>query len=86
MDNDESLAIVLGDIPRNVDRLIVLYPCSEGQTACRWFGMSAEQVASTLYQMADGVVEQRVPLKPWRTAWDAGAGKGGSGCSDSGNG
>lgn len=64
VDNDSALAAVLRDIPRDADRLIVLYPTSDGQTACRWFGMSAEQVAMTLYQLADGVVEQRLPLRP----------------------
>lgn len=61
-DDPRYLAQILAAIPGDADRVIVIYPCADGQSACRWFGMSAEQVASTLYQMADGVVEQRLPL------------------------
>ena len=44
------------------DRAIVVFP-KGSQSGCRFLGMSAEQTAETLYQVADAIVAQLVPLK-----------------------
>ena len=66
MTDAEMLAEIWGNIPPDADRIIVIYPCAGQQSACRWFGMTPEGVAKTLYQMADGVVTQRIPLPKLR--------------------
>lgn len=53
----------LASLPADIDRIIVIYPTGKGTSACRWFGMSAEGVAETLYSVADSVVDQRIPMK-----------------------
>jgi hypothetical protein len=47
-------------IPDDVERAIAIYPSGD-HTACKWFGMTKEQVASHLYQIADEIVNQ-MPL------------------------
>ena len=51
-------------IPDDVDRAIAIYPDgTDSKTVCRWYGMTREQVASHLYQIADEIVNQ-LPLPP----------------------
>lgn len=57
---------MLADIPPGTERALVAYPTPDGYWAVRWVGVTAEQAASLLYQMADGVVDQRIPP---REAW-----------------
>lgn len=45
---------------------VVIYPTKDGQWACRYIGLTHEQAASVLYQMADGVVDQKIPPPDWR--------------------
>jgi hypothetical protein len=47
-------------MPDHADRAIIIYPDGE-KTACVWFGMTREQVANHLYQIADEIVNQ-LPL------------------------
>jgi len=47
------------------DRCIVIFPVGQ-QSGCRFLGMTAEQTAETLYRVADEIVRQRVPLKPYK--------------------
>lgn len=54
---------LLATVPLDSDRCVVIFPAEDGQTAIRWHGITAKQLAEILYQCADGVVEQRVPLK-----------------------
>ncbi|MCM2311389.1 MAG: hypothetical protein NDI84_08300 [Steroidobacteraceae bacterium] len=64
-----EVAQALADIPADADRVIVIYPTGKGgEYACRWAGISAEQAASCLYQMADFIVDQKIPPDPrWGT-------------------
>jgi len=55
-----SSQILKAGIPETVDRAIAIYPEGD-KTVCRWFGMTKEQVASHLYQIADEIVNQ-MPL------------------------
>jgi len=48
------------DIAEDLDRAIAIYPEGD-RTVCRWFGMTREQVASHLYQVADEIVNQLPP-------------------------
>ncbi len=57
-----SVKELLSGIP-TVDRAIVIFPADGLESSVRWVGMTAEQVASTLYQVADEVLRQRVPLR-----------------------
>jgi hypothetical protein len=59
----EMLDAIFASVPREADRVIIIYPSVPGESACRWFGMSAEGVAETLYQVADSIVDQRIPMK-----------------------
>lgn len=55
----------LADIPDDCERVVVIYPTGKtGEYACRWAGISAEQAASCLYQMADFIVDQKIPPDP----------------------
>lgn len=56
---------LLAKVPADADRAVVIFP--EGkQTAVQWIGMTAEQVAELLYQMADEIVDRRIPPPDWR--------------------
>lgn len=61
----DQLFELIAEAPADTDRAILIYPSGPGerQTAIRWYGMNAEQVAMTLYNLADEVLRQRVPLK-----------------------
>lgn len=45
-----------GRVAPDTDRCIVIYP-SGGKTSCAWIGLTKEQVASHLYQIADEIVK-----------------------------
>ena len=60
----DDLFHLLAAVPPKADRAIVIYPVEGGQWACQWIGLSAQQAASVLSQMADGVVDQRLALRP----------------------
>jgi hypothetical protein len=45
---------------------VLIYPTKNGEWAVRWVGLTPEQAASILYQMADGIVDQRIPPPDWR--------------------
>lgn len=66
MDNDQKLAVVLGRIPRDADRLIVLYPAGAygEKTAIGYFGLTPAQLAETLYAIADEIVGKAVDARP----------------------
>jgi len=48
-------------VPDESDRAIFIWPSEDGKTACAWVGMDREQVANTLYQIADEIVKQLPP-------------------------
>jgi hypothetical protein len=45
---------------------VLIYPMPSGEWACRYVGLTDEQAASILYQMADGIVDQKIPPPDWR--------------------
>jgi hypothetical protein len=55
-----SVPLLKAEMPDDMDRAIAIYPEGD-RTVCRWFGMTREQVASHLYQIADEIVNQ-MPL------------------------
>jgi hypothetical protein len=61
MSPEEAVRLLLARA-EGADRVVLLYPRGD-QTACAWYGMSAEQAAEHLYQCADEIVRQCVPLK-----------------------
>ena len=54
--------VLKAGVPSTVDRAIFIYPTPDDQTACRWFGLSKQQVASHLYQIADQIVAELPPV------------------------
>lgn len=46
---------------------VLVYPCKTGEWAVRYVGLTPEQAAEILYQMADGIVDQKIPPPDWRT-------------------
>ena len=63
MTDDEAARMIEGISQWDV--AIVIFPSGD-QSGCRWLGMSAEQVAVTLYKVADEILLQRVPLKQFK--------------------
>jgi hypothetical protein len=61
MSPDEAVRLLLARA-EGADRVVLLYPRGD-QTACSWYGMSAEQAVEHLYQCADEILRQCVPLK-----------------------
>lgn len=61
----DMLYQLLASVPSQAEEAIVIYPCEDGTFACRWIGMNAERAARTLYAMADGVVNEKIPIKKW---------------------
>lgn len=61
----DMLYQLLASVPSQASEAIVIYPCADGTFACRWIGMDAERAARTLYAIADGVVNEKIPLKKW---------------------
>lgn len=61
----DMLYQLLASVPSQASEAIVIYPCEDGTFACRWIGMGAERAARTLYATADGVVNEKIPLKKW---------------------
>ncbi len=59
---EHNVRVLLNTVPA-VDRAIVVFPADGIESSVRWVGMTAEQVASTLYQVADEVLRQRVPIR-----------------------
>jgi hypothetical protein len=58
---------MLADMPRGTERCVVIYPTHDGHWAVRWTGVTTEQAASLLYQVADATVDQKIPpRKAWR--------------------
>lgn len=57
-------AMVLGRIPLDVDRLIVIYPNADGRTLFGYFGMRPDQLAEALYAIADEIVGKLVDKRP----------------------
>lgn len=45
---------------------VLVYPTKDGDWACRYVGMTAEQAAEMLYRMADNIVDQKIPPPDWR--------------------
>lgn len=43
----------------DADRGLVVYPCGDGTWAARYLDLTPEQAAEILYQMADGIVDQK---------------------------
>lgn len=56
---------LLSKVPASSDRVIVIYPTGK-ETAVQWIGMTSEQVAELLYQMADEIVDRKIPPPDWR--------------------
>lgn len=56
-------------VPVSPDKLILLYPDREmpGKLNLLFYGLSYEQIAEALYQMADQIVDQKIPPPDWRT-------------------
>jgi hypothetical protein len=55
-------------LPDDIERGLVAWPTGHNKEwACSWIGMTAEQAATILYQLADGVVDQRIPPPTTRT-------------------
>jgi hypothetical protein len=52
---------LLAKLPPNENIVIVIYPEHGCVYTCQWQGMSAENVARTLYAMADRVVNEKIP-------------------------
>ncbi|MGY3265813.1 hypothetical protein [Lysobacter sp. HA35] len=52
---------MLADMPRGTERAVVIYPTRDGNWAVRWVGVTAEQAATLLYQVADATVDQEDP-------------------------
>lgn len=46
---------------------VLVYSCKAGEWAVRYPGLTPEQAASILYQMADAIVDQKIPPPDWRT-------------------
>lgn len=63
--SDEQLMSLFTEAPTGCARAILIFP-RDAKTAITWYGMTAAQVAETLYAMADEVVDQRLPPPDWR--------------------
>lgn len=61
----DMLYQLLASVPSQATEAIVIYRCEDGTFACKWIGMDAERAARTLYAMADGVANEKIPLKKW---------------------
>lgn len=48
-------------LPDNATMGMVVYLGEDNLTACKWFGISAEQAAMVLYQLADAIVVRLPP-------------------------
>lgn len=59
---------MVAKLPTSAAKMIVLYPSPDnpGGLSALWYGLTDEQVAEALYQMADLVVDQRIPPPDWR--------------------
>ena len=62
----DMLYQLLASVPAEATEAIVIFPDADGLHACRWMGMDAERAALTLYAMADRVVAEKIPPKPWK--------------------
>ena len=58
-DPEAEVRRMLRGVP-TTDRAIVIFP-QGSEAGCRWLGYSAEEVANHLYQIADALVEHRIP-------------------------
>jgi hypothetical protein len=56
---------LLAAVPAQADQAIAIFPGSDGLWRCKWIGLTDQQAASVLYQMADGVVDQKIPPGKW---------------------
>lgn len=61
----DMLYQLLASVPAQAEEAIVIFPGEGGLHTCRWIGMDAERAARTLYATADGVVNEKIPLKKW---------------------
>ena len=61
----DVLYSLLSKVPADADRVIVIYPNGK-KTALASIGMSNEQIAELLYQMADEIVDKNIPPRDWR--------------------
>jgi hypothetical protein len=50
----------------DADEGVLIYPTKDGEWATRYLGLTPEQAASILYQMADAIVDQKIPPPDWR--------------------
>lgn len=60
--DEHNVRVLLDTIPAS-EKAIVVFPADDSEFCVRWVNMTPEQVASALYQVADEVLRQRVPLR-----------------------
>lgn len=51
------------ELPEDATRAVLIFHDADGKTKVKWIGLLATDVASLLYEMADEVLRQRVPLE-----------------------
>lgn len=61
-----KLADVALRVCPTADEGVIVYQVGDGLWACRYIGITHERAAEILYQMADGIVDQKIPPPDWR--------------------
>lgn len=62
---EDVLYTLLATVPAKATRVLVVFEEKDG-FRCKWIGLTAEEAATALYGMADGIVDQKIPSRAWK--------------------
>lgn len=59
---DDPLLDMLPDVPQGTKQIAMVWLDKDGRLHARWVGMKASDVVTTLYEAADEICRQKIPL------------------------